>query len=69
MLKLHKKLNNQIFRFDDPPIIYLDEKRGISQKGLPGETYNCRCSMVPVISKDMIENRKLFYNKKKLPLF
>lgn len=78
--ELHKELgqehNNKyginktnIFRFDNPPVIYEDTKRGIIQKGLPSETYNCRCSMVPVISKDMIENRKLFYNKKKLPLF
>ena len=56
---LHKELgkehNNKygingtnIFRFDNPPIIYVDKKRGIVQRGLPGETYNCRCTFIPV---------------------
>lgn len=40
---LHKELNGKIFRFDEPPII--DERTG--QRGLPGETYNCRCLLLP----------------------
>lgn len=39
----HHKLNGKIFRFDEPPII--DERTG--QRGLPGETYNCRCLLLP----------------------
>lgn len=42
---LHRELNNKIFSFDNPPII--DENTGF--RGLPGETYNCRCVMVPII--------------------
>lgn len=39
----HHELNGRIFRFDNPPII--DERTG--QRGLPGETYNCRCTLIP----------------------
>ena len=41
--ELHRHLNGRVFRYDDPPII--DLKTG--QTGLPGETYNCRCSAIP----------------------
>lgn len=41
--ELHKQLNNTTWRYDDPPVI--DERTG--QKGLPGETYNCRCDAIP----------------------
>lgn len=41
--ELHKQLNNTVWSYDDPPVI--DERTG--QKGLPGETYNCRCEQVP----------------------
>ena len=51
---LHKELNGKIFSFDDPPII--DERTG--QRGLPKETYNCRCTFVPVIDKEFIKRRK-----------
>lgn len=54
---LHKELNGQVFRFDNPPII--DERTG--EKGLPGQTYNCRCAMTPVINKEFWENRKKLY--------
>lgn len=54
---LHKELHNQVFRFDNPPII--DERTG--EKGLPGETYNCRCAMSPVINKEFWENRRKLY--------
>ena len=40
----HRKLNGKICRFDNPPVI--DERTGA--RGLPGETYNCRCSLTPV---------------------
>lgn len=40
----HKDLHGKIFRFDEPPVI--DKRTG--QKGLPGETYNCRCSLTPI---------------------
>ena len=53
---LHKQLNGKIFRFDNPPVI--DERTG--QRGLPGETYNCRCTFVPVLSKiQKIDSRTL----------
>lgn len=62
--KLHAELglktNNKygrdktnIFRFDNPPII--DERTG--QRGMPAETYNCRCAMIPVINKEFMERR------------
>ena len=41
---LHKKLNGKVFSFDNPPVI--DERTG--QKGLPGQTYNCRCNLIPI---------------------
>lgn len=40
----HHKLNGKIFSFDNPPVI--DERTG--QRGLPGQTYNCRCNLIPV---------------------
>lgn len=42
--KLHRELHGRVFRYDEPPVI--DERTG--QKGLPGETYNCRCGMTPI---------------------
>lgn len=42
--ELHAKLNGKIFSFDNPPVI--DERTG--QVGLPGTTYGCRCSLIPV---------------------
>lgn len=56
--KLHKELNGKKFRFDDPPIIYKNEKTGQEQRGLPGQTYNCRCSMIPYYDKEFLQNRK-----------
>ena len=40
---LHRHLNGHIYRYDDPPII--DSRTG--QRGLPGQTYNCRCTAIP----------------------
>lgn len=54
---LHKKYNGQIFRFDDPPII--DERTG--QKGLPSQTYNCRCSFSPYVTREFLENRRKMF--------
>lgn len=59
--ELHKELGKQvgnkygingtnIFRFDNPPVIY--EHKGEIQRGLPGETYNCRCTFIPVTVKE-----------------
>jgi SPP1 gp7 family putative phage head morphogenesis protein len=40
----HHKLNGKIFSFDNPPEI--DKRTG--QRGLPGQTYNCRCNLIPI---------------------
>lgn len=58
---LHAEHNNKIYRFDDPPII--DERTG--QRGLPGQTYNCRCNLIPVINKEFFQNRIRINNAKK----
>ena len=39
----HHDLNGQFFTWDNLPII--DEK---GNRGLPGQTYNCRCGLTPV---------------------
>lgn len=43
--KLHLEYNNQIFSYDDLPII--DERT--KERGLPGQAINCRCVAIPVI--------------------
>lgn len=48
----HRELNGKIFRFDNPPVI--DKRTG--QKGLPGETYNCRCDLTPIMSDSAFYN-------------
>ena len=40
---LHHQLNGKFFTWDNLPII--DEK---GNRGLPGQTYNCRCGLTPV---------------------
>ena len=40
---LHKHLNGTTWSYDNLPVI--DERTG--QRGLPGETYNCRCTAQP----------------------
>lgn len=61
--KTHNKWGidgTNIFRYDDPPIIYeYTTKKGVTtiHKGLPGETYNCRCHMIPVMDKEFINAR------------
>lgn len=41
---LHRRLHGKVCSFDNPPVI--DERTG--QRGLPGETYNCRCGLTPI---------------------
>lgn len=55
--ELHRELNGQIFKFSEPPII--DKRTG--QRGLPGETYNCRCVIIPVIDKNFLERRRAMF--------
>lgn len=43
--RLHLRLDNQVFSYDDPPVI--DERTG--ERGLPGQLINCRCFMQPVL--------------------
>ena len=42
----HVKLHNNIFRFDDPPVIMIS--RGREVHGLPAERPNCRCTFAVV---------------------
>lgn len=41
----HKYLDGQIFEFDKPPVINLIT----GERGLPGQAYNCRCVMCPIV--------------------
>lgn len=41
----HRKLNGQIFSWDEPPII--DDRTG--ERGNPAQAYNCRCRAIPVV--------------------
>lgn len=50
---LHQHLNGTVWRYDDPPVI--DERTG--QKGLPGETYNCRCVALPYSENTFIDRK------------
>lgn len=67
--ELAKKENNQygingtnIFAFDNPPVI--DERTG--QRGLPAETYNCRCVMSPYVDKDLFNRLNELYRQKQV---
>lgn len=61
--ELGKKENNKygingtnIFAFDNPPVIYQQIKNGEivrEDRGLPAETYNCRCTMSVYVDKDL----------------
>lgn len=42
----HKELNGKVFLYSSPPVI--DRKTG--QRGNPGETYNCRCTAIPLLA-------------------
>ena len=75
--KLHRELaekeNNKhgingtnIFDFENPPVIYEQEKDGkiIRQdRGNPGQTYNCRCVASPYIDKDLFKRRHEMYKQ------
>lgn len=50
----HKELHGKTFRYDNPPII--DKRTGT--RGMPGEYYGCRCTFVPVFSKQIVASRK-----------
>ena len=50
-----------IFAFDNPPII--DERTG--QRGLPQETYNCRCNLVGIKNPQYYINQKRIENAKR----
>jgi SPP1 gp7 family putative phage head morphogenesis protein len=41
---IHRKLNNQIFSWDNPPVI--DEK---GRLGHPEQDYGCRCKAIPIV--------------------
>lgn len=42
----HINMSGKEFRFDDPPVI--DRRTG--ERGLPSQTYNCRCTLRPVFN-------------------
>lgn len=42
---LHRELHGKIFSYTSPPVI--DERTG--ERGNPGQTYNCRCTAIPII--------------------
>ena len=44
----HRKLNGQVFRYDDPPICDPPDHRA-----LPGQIWNCRCIAQPVLPDDL----------------
>lgn len=55
-----------IFSFDNPPVIYEQKKNGVivrQDRGLPGETYNCRCTMSVYIDKELFKRRNEIYKK------
>ena len=54
--ELHRELNGKVFRYDNPPIIYIDKKKGIVQRGLPGQTYNCRCTFIPIFDRKLLNS-------------
>lgn len=71
--ELGKKENNKygingsnIFEFDNPPVIYQQEKNGVivkQERGNAGQTYNCRCTMSPYVDKDLFNRLHELYNR------
>lgn len=57
--ELHKQLNGTTWTFDNPPVI--DERT--NQRGLPGQTYNCRCEMLPLFEKELFRRTYIDENK------
>lgn len=62
---LHQHLNGTVWRYDDPPVI--DERTG--QKGLPGETFNCRCIALPYSEKSFFDGTYIDGDKKEKKIF
>ena len=62
---LHQHLNGTVWRYDDPPVI--DERTG--QKGLPGETFNCRCIALPYSEKSFFDGTYIDGDKKEKKVF
>lgn len=63
--ELHKKLNGTTWTYENPPVI--DERTG--QRGLPGQTYNCRCLMSPLFEVELFDRTYIDENgKEKKPL-
>ena len=60
--ELHKELNGKIFRYDAPPVI--DERTG--QRGLPGETYNCRCDAIPYRDDNLLIKTRTVNGQKEI---
>ena len=56
-----------VFAFDNPPVIYQQIKDGQvvkEDRGLPAETYNCRCVMSPYIDEDIYKRLHERYKQK-----
>ncbi len=53
--ELHKELNGTTWSYDNPPVI--DERT--LQRGLPGETYNCRCQAQPIFDEDLTMHNQI----------
>jgi SPP1 gp7 family putative phage head morphogenesis protein len=62
---LHRHLNGTVWRYDDPPVI--DEKTG--QKGLPGETFNCRCVALPYSDNSLFDRKFIDEDKKEKKVY
>ena len=43
----HKRLDNTVHRWDDPPVSDKDEKSGKEYRAHPGQIWNCRCVAIP----------------------
>lgn len=61
---LHRHLNNTTWSYDNPPII--DERTG--QRGLPGQTYNCRCTAIPYSSDIPLGSKELGITKSRIKI-
>lgn len=57
---LHQHLNGTVWRYDNPPVV--DERTG--QKGLPGETFNCRCEALPYSDNSFFDSKFIDNDKK-----
>lgn len=60
--KLHEKYYNEIFSFDNPPLI--DERLDIY--GLPKQVWNCSCGIMPVVPKIEVKNDRSIFKRYKI---